>query len=77
RLMAQAQAVLTDIDGHHAPVKMSQQLMNLLSLKAAIKVKRYSSWRGALGETADNVLAAQALGVSDRQIILRHMLPNA
>jgi hypothetical protein len=30
--------------------------MNLLSLKAAIKVKRYSSWRGELGEIADNVL---------------------
>ncbi|EPG3057438.1 IS3 family transposase, partial [Klebsiella pneumoniae] len=36
--------------------KVVQRLMNLLSLKAAIKVKRYSSWRGALGETADNVL---------------------
>jgi hypothetical protein len=35
--------------------KVVQRLMNLLSLKAAIKVKRYSSWRGALGETADNV----------------------
>lgn len=30
--------------------------MNELSLKAAIKVKRYSSWRGDHGETADNVL---------------------
>jgi len=36
--------------------KVVQRLMNLLSLKAAIKVKRYSSWRGVLGETADNVL---------------------
>lgn len=27
--MAQAQAVLTDIDGHHAPVKMSQQPVNV------------------------------------------------
>lgn len=30
--------------------------MNQLSLKAAIKVKRYSSWRGDHGETADNIL---------------------
>lgn len=36
--------------------KVVQRLMNLLSLKAAIKVKRYSSWRGALGKTTDNVL---------------------
>jgi putative transposase len=30
--------------------------MNRLSLKAAIKVKRYSSWRGERGEVVDNVL---------------------
>ncbi|HCM7228962.1 TPA: IS3 family transposase [Klebsiella aerogenes] len=36
--------------------KVVQRLMNRLSLKAAIKVKRYSSWRGERGEIADNVL---------------------
>ncbi len=36
--------------------KVVQRLMNLLHLKAAIKVKRYSSWRGEHGHTADNIL---------------------
>ena len=36
--------------------KVVQRLMNRLSLKAAIKVKRYSSWRGERGEVVDNVL---------------------
>lgn len=30
--------------------------MNRLSLKAAIRVKRYSSWRGDHGESKDNIL---------------------
>jgi len=30
--------------------------MNALALKAVIKVKRYSSWRGECGEIADNIL---------------------
>lgn len=30
--------------------------MNRLSLKAAIRVKRYSSWRGDRGESKDNIL---------------------
>lgn len=30
--------------------------MNLLRLKAAIRVKRYSSWRGDRGESKDNIL---------------------
>lgn len=38
-------------------------------------------WRGARGilrtRNFDYIRAAQALGVSDRSIILRHMLPNA
>ncbi|HIE9339212.1 TPA: IS3 family transposase, partial [Klebsiella pneumoniae] len=36
--------------------KVVQRLMNLLHLKAAIKVKRYSSWRGEHGHIADNIL---------------------
>lgn len=36
--------------------KVVQRLMNLLSLKAAIRVKRYSSWRGERGEIVDNLL---------------------
>jgi putative transposase len=30
--------------------------MNVLRLKAAIRVKRYSSWRGEHGRAADNIL---------------------
>ncbi|MDD0755539.1 IS3 family transposase, partial [Shigella sonnei] len=33
-----------------------QRLMGILSLKAAIKVKRYRSYRGEVGQTAPNVL---------------------
>ncbi|ECE0287894.1 IS3 family transposase [Salmonella enterica subsp. enterica] len=36
--------------------KVVQRLMNTLHLKAAIKVKRYSSWRGEHGRAADNIL---------------------
>lgn len=36
--------------------KVVQHLMNALHLKAAIRVKRYSSWRGEHGHTADNIL---------------------
>ncbi|ENB7197633.1 IS3 family transposase [Enterobacter bugandensis] len=36
--------------------KVVQRLMNGLDLKAAIRVKRYSSWRGERGCTADNIL---------------------
>ncbi len=36
--------------------KAVQRLMGTLSLKAAIKVKRYRSYRGEVGQTAPNVL---------------------
>ena len=36
--------------------KVVQRLMNVLRLKAAIRVKRYSSWRGEHGRAADNIL---------------------
>ncbi|MDR6616521.1 hypothetical protein SB6424_02933 [Klebsiella pasteurii] len=36
--------------------KVIQHLMNMLRLKAAIRVKRYSSWRGEHGRAADNIL---------------------
>jgi len=36
--------------------KVVQRLMNLLDLKAAIRVKRYSSWRGERGSSVDNIL---------------------
>lgn len=36
--------------------KVVQRLMNALDLKAAIKVKRYTSWRGERGCAADNLL---------------------
>ncbi|MBZ6673256.1 IS3 family transposase [Klebsiella pneumoniae] len=36
--------------------KVVQRLMNALHLKAAIRVKRYSSWRGEHGRAADNIL---------------------
>ena len=36
--------------------KVIQRLMNVMTLKAAIRVKRYSSWRGQRGETVDNLL---------------------
>ncbi|HBR2013835.1 IS3 family transposase [Klebsiella michiganensis] len=36
--------------------KVIQRLMNALHLKAAIRVKRYSSWRGEHGRAADNIL---------------------
>lgn len=36
--------------------KEVQRLMNALHLKAAIKVKHYSSWRGEHGHAADNIL---------------------
>lgn len=36
--------------------KAVQRLMGTLSLKAAIKIKRYSSYRGETGQTAPNVL---------------------
>ncbi len=36
--------------------KVVQRLMNVLRLKAAIRVKRYSSWRGEHGRAVDNIL---------------------
>lgn len=36
--------------------KVVQRLMTTLGLKAAIKVKRYSSWRGERGRAVDNIL---------------------
>lgn len=36
--------------------KVIQRLMNVMKLKAAIRVKRYSSWRGQRGKTVDNLL---------------------
>ncbi|HAT3610564.1 IS3 family transposase [Klebsiella michiganensis] len=36
--------------------KVVQRLMNMLRLKATIRVKRYSSWRGEHGRAADNIL---------------------
>lgn len=43
-------------DGERINHKAVQRLMGTLSLKAAIKVKRYSSYRGEVGQTAPNVL---------------------
>lgn len=36
--------------------KVVQRLMTTLGLRAAIKVKRYSSWRGERGRAVDNIL---------------------
>ncbi|HCR0152321.1 TPA: IS3 family transposase [Klebsiella aerogenes] len=36
--------------------KVVQRLMTSMALKATIKVKRYSSWRGECGEIAENIL---------------------
>ncbi len=43
-------------EGKQINHKAVQRLMGTLSLKAAIKVKRYRSYRGEVGQTAPNVL---------------------
>ncbi len=43
-------------EGKQINHKAVQRLMGILSLKAAIKVKRYRSYRGEVGQTAPNVL---------------------
>ena len=43
-------------EGKQINHKAVQRLMGTLSLKAAIKVKRYRSYRGQVGQTAPNVL---------------------
>lgn len=43
-------------EGKQINHKAVQRLMGTLSLKAAIKVKRYHSYRGEVGQTAPNVL---------------------
>ncbi|MDD8860906.1 hypothetical protein LAY21_23335, partial [Escherichia coli] len=42
-------------EGKQINHKAVQRLMGTLSLKAAIKVKRYRSYRGEVGQTAPNV----------------------